>query len=259
MSQSLTEKADVAEINRLHGDLASAYRNSLAKAIRIGELLASAKERLKHGEWGDWLKSCIPFSERTAQTYISYFERRADLTAAKVESIGEAYKLLKAPPEAPVKSATVAGTFLDNQPVTDEKQPDANTSSSSSSSEIIDLDDTGYPVPKSVLSIWQRRGDIDDILAHLKAVKLRLEKAMTDGDKLFIEANPTGSVSDVTRLATTIACGRPFAVCTQCQGHPEIQPKGGCTLCKGKGFISKFKWQTVPENLKKIREKMGKK
>jgi hypothetical protein len=47
-----------------------AWRDAVGHAIRAGELLTEAKQLVKHGEWGPWLKANYHGSERTARLYM---------------------------------------------------------------------------------------------------------------------------------------------------------------------------------------------
>lgn len=102
--------ATLSEIITLHGEILTAARKTLSKAIRIGELLACQKKKLTHGRWLDFVLSELPFSERTAQNYMRVFARRARLKSANVADLGKAYRLLadafEAKPTAPRAGAT---------------------------------------------------------------------------------------------------------------------------------------------------------
>lgn len=47
----------------------------LLNSIEIGRKLAEAKIMIKHGEWGDWLKKSVNYSQRTASNLIVLFEQ----------------------------------------------------------------------------------------------------------------------------------------------------------------------------------------
>jgi hypothetical protein len=85
------------EVSRLHREILCAAHQSLNKAIRIGELLYRAKTKAEHGAWLTWLRANVNFSERTAQRYMSCYERRVKLKAANVVDLQEAYALLCLP------------------------------------------------------------------------------------------------------------------------------------------------------------------
>lgn len=82
-----------AEIVRLHDQITSALRTSLAHAIRIGELLTEHKARLEHGQFTDWAKQHLPFTLRTAQNYMRVYRERETIKNEKVAFLGAAYDL----------------------------------------------------------------------------------------------------------------------------------------------------------------------
>lgn len=50
----------------------------LSYAIEIGRRLTEAKSVLKHGQWGEWLKNEVAFSQSTANNFMRIFERYGD-------------------------------------------------------------------------------------------------------------------------------------------------------------------------------------
>jgi hypothetical protein len=84
------------EIARLHGDILSAARMSLEKAIRIGELLSRVRASRK-GKWLAWIKESAPFSDQTARNYIRVYHQRDDPRFKTVLNLNDAYALLCAP------------------------------------------------------------------------------------------------------------------------------------------------------------------
>ena len=91
------DKSRAEEIVRLHHEVAADLRQSLAKAIRIGELLRKQKESLKPGAFTPWVKANLPFTDRIATRYMAVYEKRDTLKTDTVFDLREAYKLLKAP------------------------------------------------------------------------------------------------------------------------------------------------------------------
>lgn len=59
------------EIHTIHKQ---AQQFILTYAIEIGRRLVEAKNLLEHGEWGEWLKNEIDFSQRTASNFMRMFE-----------------------------------------------------------------------------------------------------------------------------------------------------------------------------------------
>ncbi len=87
------------EIIALHGEILTAARTSLHKAIRIGELLVEQKARLDHGRWLPWIKEHLPFSPDTAGRYMVVFKHRDQIPQAAEFRLTDAYRLLAAPAE----------------------------------------------------------------------------------------------------------------------------------------------------------------
>jgi hypothetical protein len=78
ISNSLTELA--ARINEAHEAVASAQKGTLEYAIKTGELLQEAKNKLKHGAWSKWLElNCPNIPARTATDYMKLAEHQSRL------------------------------------------------------------------------------------------------------------------------------------------------------------------------------------
>lgn len=87
-----------------------AQRTMLLYAVEIGRRLVEAKEILPHGEWGEWLKNEVSFSQSTANKHMQLFEaygnRQTSLFGAELNSetftnlsYSQALKLLAVPEE----------------------------------------------------------------------------------------------------------------------------------------------------------------
>jgi hypothetical protein len=115
------------------------------------------------------------------------------------------------------------------------------------------VDKNGTPIPEGVQQYWKRSAEVIVLGAQINEVINSLRHADKEKDRLFAQCNLASAVADLDRVRTTIGYAMPYAVCTQCAGHPEAQPKGECRLCKGVGLISKFYWdRLVPEEVKAI-------
>ena len=101
ISDSLTELA--ARINEAYEAVASAQKGTLEYAIKTGELLQEAKNKIKHGEWSKWLKlNCPNISARTARDYMKLAEQQARIPnrqRAADLSIRGALRAIKPQPE----------------------------------------------------------------------------------------------------------------------------------------------------------------
>lgn len=83
------------EIRKLNSKFLKAVRTSLDTAIEIGGILVKAKAKVGHGNWAEWLKKNVDFSERTAEDYANFFRNRGALKSAKVANLSEARDLVR--------------------------------------------------------------------------------------------------------------------------------------------------------------------
>lgn len=118
------------------------------------------------------------------------------------------------------------------------------------------VDSLGRPIPKFCTGYWKRIPEVKDLLNLLSEVMTSLKRTEQDRDPMYAEVNIPGTLADLNRVWASINTAIPYAVCTQCQGHPEAQPQKQCRLCKNKGLISKYRWDvSVPSELKNILKK----
>lgn len=66
-----TPEIVAAEIRQIRDDTLKEYLNS---CIEIGKRLCEAKEMVPHGEWANWLKTAVSFSQRTANNLMKIYE-----------------------------------------------------------------------------------------------------------------------------------------------------------------------------------------
>lgn len=113
------------------------------------------------------------------------------------------------------------------------------------------LDKTGYPIPEEIYVDWQAAEEFRPVLNDLQKIKLRIEKALTEGDLIFREIND-GAVVDLKNAWSFLRQVLPYSVCPTCQGRT----RKNCTVCKQRGFISEFAYfHWIPEETRTIREK----
>lgn len=114
------------------------------------------------------------------------------------------------------------------------------------------VDKTGWPIPAHLLPLWARRQDVQDELTAISHIRARFKELQETKDELYAEVNAQEGFADASRLRMNVELAMPFAVCT-CLGKNSQQ----CTLCKGRGMISEFRWKhTVPEETKSMRQKL---
>jgi hypothetical protein len=118
------------------------------------------------------------------------------------------------------------------------------------------LDGTGWPIPTQLIPLWQRAGEVQEMLTVLSRIKGTLRAAQDHKDKLFAEVNFSSALSQLDQAWYDIKTARPFAVCPTCQGQLPDQ----CTLCRGRGLISEHRWNTcVTREDKEFRQRAQRK
>lgn len=120
----------------------------------------------------------------------------------------------------------------------------------------IHLDKTGYPIPDSILEDWQRAEGYSEVLQDISRIKCQLEDGLTEGDFVLFAELTNNTVANIKNVYADLSTVLPYAVCSTCQGHQRQK----CTLCRGRGFLSKFRYKTcVPAEVKAIRERSASK
>jgi hypothetical protein len=64
--------------------------------------------------------------------------------------------------------------------------------------------------------------------------------AQENKDKLFTEVSFSSALSQLNQAWPDIQTAKPFAVCPTYQG----QLPDNCTLCRGRGLVSEYRWNT---------------
>ena len=101
------EKSRTEEIKDLHGKFVEVYKKTLDYGIRIGELLKQQKSDLKHGQFGPWIEENLPFTIRTAQSYMKLYRERDWLKSETVSHLTDAYRLLTEPKPLDPREKTI--------------------------------------------------------------------------------------------------------------------------------------------------------
>lgn len=89
------EKDILQKIKELHSQIQSGSKQSLQRALKLGSILHTQKSRVGHGNFINWIKKYLPFSERTSRNYLTLHKNKEKIKEAKVRSLSEAYQLLK--------------------------------------------------------------------------------------------------------------------------------------------------------------------
>lgn len=91
-------KDNTAEIVKKHLLLQDSLNKSLKLAIEIGGMLIEEKNELPHGSFGSYIEHEMPFSMRTAQSYMRFYREKDKLDSLGITQLSEAYMALR-PPE----------------------------------------------------------------------------------------------------------------------------------------------------------------
>lgn len=127
------------------------------------------------------------------------------------------------------------------------------THATPASNKVLLLDKTGYKIPDTCLSFWNRSTEVQELISDLRRVKHALKQGMEKKDLMFAELTNT-CLADLDKAIYSTSLALPFAVCPYCQGHPELQPQKHCRTCLGRGVISEYRWQLIPKELKELRK-----
>ena len=114
-------------------------------------------------------------------------------------------------------------------------------------------DETGVIIPPEVLPLWNRRDEVQQVLAYVSALRSKVEKAQAFKDVLFASVNFSSVMSALNQVYTDIKATKPYAVCPTCQGRLS----DNCGACKGLGLVGQFYWDAcVPSEVKEMRKRI---
>lgn len=120
----------------------------------------------------------------------------------------------------------------------------------------IPKDREGYPIPTPSMAIWDRRDELKEKLAFLSELKQWADDMQGNSDPLYAEVVFSGLKLDIEKVIRTLKLAVPYVVCSACQG----QAPDTCTMCKGRGMISKYRYHGIPatpDDMKEMRQKLA--
>jgi hypothetical protein len=116
-------------------------------------------------------------------------------------------------------------------------------------------DRTGRNIPKAILPIYEREHEVKSMMGAISNVRSALRKAQEDKDVMYVRTNFSSILAQLDNAYVELKTALPFVLCTACQGSGGEE----CGLCKGKGFISEFLWNTaVTKETKELLERVKK-
>lgn len=174
-------------------------------------------------------------------------EQAAELMNVSEASVKRAAKLMEeAPPE--IIEKVKSGEMSVNAALAELKEDHAPEENGDV------VDETGWPVPKSLRVYWDRRGELLEIMKKIASIKNHLEERWREGDEFYKRTRSQDAIIKLNDAHRYIRASQLFAVCPTCNGRAQL--KGVCTLCKGAGILTKHLWQQcVPEETKRMRER----
>jgi len=109
-------------------------------------------------------------------------------------------------------------------------------------------DELGHPIPDHVQVLFDRVGEVQELLTALSNVRGVIRAAADD--PLYSEVNAQSVATGIAQAYDAIKATTPYCVCPWCHGQAPMQK--GCNGCAGRGVIGKYRYDNaVPRELKK--------
>jgi hypothetical protein len=223
--------------------------------VEVGLALAEIRDlRLYKREYSNFAEYCQK-KWGWAKRYTNYVIAGAEAVQSLPEKVGTMVPTLRAGRELarvePEQRAGVVQAIVDEgKPVTSKEikrhlpPPPGQV-----------LDGTGWPVPTQLIPLWQRGNEVQEVLTNLSRLKGLVRSVEEKRDMLYAEMHFSSAMAQLEQLWADFKTAKPFAVCPTCQGQVPDQ----CTLCRGRGLISEFRWNTcVTREDKEFRSKAKK-
>jgi|ERR1051326_1055883 hypothetical protein len=113
-------------------------------------------------------------------------------------------------------------------------------------------DKTGYEIPPAIIDDWKAAQGYQTLITKLQSIKDEVA-AGVDNDGLIYREIGKDTYIDIGNAIRSLKRLLPYAVCPTCQGRV----RDNCTLCKQRGWISKFLWDNcVTVEMKEMRTKI---
>lgn len=114
------------------------------------------------------------------------------------------------------------------------------------------FDELGIKVPANAMPMWSRRNEVLAMMKDLSEIKTQIASSQKADDLLYVEVC-NSTLADLSRCREGVSYALPYTVCPDCKG----QTIDKCGLCKGRGVISKVLYQTVPADVRAMRERQA--
>ena len=107
----------LTEMKKLHNEVAEGillirktHKESIPKAVRLGELLTWCKNQPEYGDHGKWMafmKNTLPFSQQSVSKYMRVYELSKEGKLPEVDNLSDLYLLLRIEDEETRESLVV--------------------------------------------------------------------------------------------------------------------------------------------------------
>jgi hypothetical protein len=246
---------EFADLARLEATIQAGRNTFVSVGIAVGEIRERRLYRKDYDTFEDYCQVRWGWNAQRSRQLINAAAVVQALPVGTMVPTERAARELGRVPE-PERAAVVDRALATGKTVTAKAIQTAAIEIAAKVEPDVVRDSEGYPVPEGLVQFFTRIPEIESLLKSLSGVIAVLKKASESDDRIFGEVNTTGLASDLRKISYSIGRAAPFSVCYQCQGHPEVAP---CMMCKGRGFLSKHLLATVPEEMRKLRQKGMKK
>lgn len=242
MNNEIT-KIERDDLKNCESTLESAESILMASAIALTRIRDGKLYRQDYSTFEEYLKGRWGWSRSYAHRLIEAASIKMLPIGNKIQNEGQARAILSVPEkhrELVIERASEAG------PITAKSISKA----AEQIQDAVQLDKEGWPIPKDIQEDWNKAQEVNRLLAKVSEVKCALQEAKDSDNILFVEVLQS-TIGDLKNAYTGLKQAIPYAVCT-CEGHGRKK----CTLCRGRGFLSQFRYeQCVPMEIKAIRKK----
>lgn len=253
--QMTVEQAKACVLS-IKGSLGSAQAEILALHDQKGW------EALGHSSWKECCEKEFGYSERHGYRLIEAARLNAEtdqLVSPLKES--QARVLAKIPKE--LREEVLETVKLTGEPVTAKAITEAAKALADAHADtgepIVDvpstpLDRTGHPIPATLRDAWRHAEDMSGkLLGLLSEAKCLVDHALDAKDPAFREI-PNTFVSQISACHHVAKQVKPHSVCPTCHGKAAEK----CEFCRGRGVVSRFRYELLGKELRDMREKAGK-
>lgn len=229
----MTRPEAMESVDRIKRNLTSAR----AEIVALHDLRGWAA--LGYGSWRECCEREFGFSRQHGYRLIEAARLLETLPPDTVAKESHARALSKVPAE---KRGDVLRRAQGEGPVTAKKIEAA-------ARPVIEIDKTGEPIPEDILADWRSAEEIgQQILSSLRSVKLAAERGIKSEHHAWREIPPTFP-AEVEALCDAAKQILPYAVCS-CSAARKT-----CRLCRGRGFLSEFRYAMLPSEIRAMRAK----